>query len=99
MLPTGPQVWNDKECGDERGDADGHIDEEDPTPVDVCDQRAADGRAGQRRQACDTAPDPERRAAPLRREDRGQDRQRLRCQQRAADSLQDSRRDQLAGVL
>src|SRR5207247_3789179 len=84
---------------DKRGDGDRDVDEEDPSPVDVGDDRPADGRSGQRRQPGDTTPDAEGRAASLRRKDRGEDGEGLWGEQRAADALQHTRADELDGVL
>src|SRR5207247_9538091 len=84
---------------DKRGDGDRDVDEEDPSPVDVGDDRPADGRSGQRRQPGDTTPEAEGRAASLRRKDRGEDGEGLWGEQRAADALQHMRADELDGVL
>src|SRR5439155_20152602 len=61
--------------------------------------RAAQGRSGNCRETGDSTPYTKGSAAPLWRKDRGQDGERLRRQQGAADTLQDAGRDQLLGVL
>ena len=57
--------------GDDRGDADRDVDDEDPAPVDL-DQQPADRRAERGGDAADRRPDPDRDRALLGRE-RGQD--------------------------
>src|SRR5215472_1197277 len=73
--------------------ADRHVDEEDVPPVERADQQPAQGGSGDRSDAGDSAPDPERGTAPFRREDPGQDRQRLRHQQRGAHALHGAESD------
>ena len=99
MLAAGAEVRDQGEGGDQGGDADRHVDVEDPAPVDVRDDRAADSRSRDGREPGHATPDAERGAAPLWRKDRGQDRERLRRQQRTADALQDAGGDQLFRVL
>ena len=83
---------------DDPGDADRHVDEEDPVPVDVVDDQAAGERADRERERRDAGPDADRLAALLRRERRGDDRQRRRVHERRADALHDARADQEAGA-
>ena len=63
------------------------------------DEEAAHRRSGNGREPGDAAPDAEGCASPLGREDRGQDREGLGGEQRAADRLHHAGRDQLVGVL
>ena len=98
-MSSGAQVGDDDIGGNQRCDADRHIDEEDPAPVDVSDDGAADCGSGQRGQACHSAPHAECRAAALGWKDRREDGQRLRRQQCPAHALQDSGGDQLAWAL
>ena len=69
--------------GDER---DGHVDEEDRGPVEVLEQQAAEERAEADADRGHAGPDADRLAALLAREDVGDDRQRRRHDQRAADA-------------
>ena len=66
---------------------DRHVEPEDPLPRDPFDDRAADQRSHRDRQAPDPAPGAEREPASFRRHGRGEDRQRERGHDRAADSL------------
>ena len=70
------------------------VEPEDPLPRDPLDDGAADERADRDAEAADPAPDPERRAAPLGRERLGDQGQGERGDDRRAESLQGSRRDQ-----
>ncbi len=77
-------------------DPDRHVDEEDPTPVGVGDEQAAEDRAqrrrGQRRDHDDRA-----RPRPLRRRERPEQHRDADGRQHAsADALDDAERDQLA---
>src|SRR5207244_9127863 len=80
VRPARTYVRNDEERADERDDPDRHVDEEDPAPVEVGDDEASKGRPGDGRNADDRAPEPECRAHALAREDRSQDRERLRSE-------------------
>ena len=66
---------------------DRHVEPEDPVPRDAAHDRAADERADRDREAADAAPDAEREPAPLGRDRGGEDRQRQRRDDRAADAL------------
>ncbi len=83
--------------GDQRDDHDRQVDEEDPAPVGVLDQPAAGDRADRDPDAGDAGPDPDRLAALVRGERRGQDRQRRGHDERAADAHQAAHRDQQRG--
>ena len=80
-------------------DPDRDVDVEDPAPVDVLGDHAADQRPDRQRQRRDAGPDADRHAALPRRERRGDDRQRRRVHQRRADALHDARADQHAGAV
>ena len=83
--------------GSER-DSDRHVDPEDPVPGAELDHGAADERAERDGDPADPRPDAERETALLRREGVGQQRQRQRRHDRAADALQRAGRDQHAHV-
>ena len=79
-------------------DDDRDVHEEDRAPVEVLEQEAAGDRAehaGEPGRAC---PDADRLAALARREDVGDDRQRRRHDERAADAHERARRDELVGA-
>src|SRR5205807_7359680 len=99
VQPAGTNVRDDEECANERDDADRNVHEEDPAPVEVRDDEPTKGRAGDRGNADDRAPEAERGAHALAREDRGQDRERLRREQRTADALDDPGGDELTDIL
>ena len=65
---------------------------------EYCGDRAADDRAERDAEAAHRAPDAERDAAPLRRHHAGQQRQRQRHHDRAAEALHRPGRDQHADV-
>jgi len=76
----------ERERHDEKPDRDVHP--EDPLPRDALDDRAADDGAERDREAADTTtPGAEREAASLGRHAGGEDRERERRDDRAADSL------------
>ena len=79
-------------------ESDGHVDPEDPVPGAELDHGAADERAERDGDPADPRPDAERETALLRREGVGQQRQRQRRHDRAADALQRAGRDQQAHV-
>ena len=92
-------VGDDQECRDEGRDADRDVDEEDPRPAEICDERATNRRSGDGGETGHAAPNAERSSAPLGRKQRGDDGQGLRCQNGAADALEDAEGDELGGVL
>jgi hypothetical protein len=84
---------------DEGNDADRNVDPEDGLPAEVGDEESPERRSGDRGDAGDRAPDPKGRAAPVRGKDVGEDAERLRRQDGAADALDHAGEDQLAGTL
>ena len=78
----------------DRDHADRDVDEEDPVPVDVLGDQAADERADREGERGDAGPDADRRSPLLRRERDSDDRERRRVHQRRAEPLDDARRDQ-----
>src|ERR1700730_8697957 len=99
MAAAGADVRDDRERGDQGSDSDRDVDEEDPAPVDVRDDRPTGRGSGDGGESSDASPDSEGRSASLRRKQRRDDRKRLRRQDRAADTLEDASRNQLVGVL
>ena len=99
MVAARTEVGDDPESRRQRGDSDRHVDEENPAPIDVGDDGAANGRSSYGGEPGHATPDSECRSAALRRKDRGEDRERLRGQERTADSLQNACGDQLGRVL
>ena len=93
------QVGNDGEGCDQGADANRHVDEEDPAPIDVGDDRPAQGRSCDGGEPGDAAPDAEGSSPPLGREDRGEDRERLRREESATNALNDAGGNELPGVL
>ena len=94
----GPWLSSSRRLGEhDRDDADGDVEPEDPVPRDAVDDRAADQRAGRDGDAGDAGPDAERHAALAFGERRGQQRQRQRRDDRAADALDGAGRDQRVG--
>ena len=81
-------------ASDQADDADRHVDEEDPLPAQAVDEHAAGQRSDQRGDPGGRAPHAHRHTAPLGREDPGDRRQRLRREQRGADTLHDPGGDQ-----
>ena len=75
----------------DRADPDREVDEEDRLPADAVGEHAADQRADRDRGAGDRAPHAERGAAVAALEGGGQQRQRGREHERAADALQRAR--------
>jgi hypothetical protein len=76
------------------GQADGHVQPEDPLPADSLDDGAADDRAHRYSESADAAPRSQREAAPARGHCRAQDGQRQRGHDRRARALQRTRCDQ-----
>jgi hypothetical protein len=75
----------------ESDDADRHIDEEDPLPIQFVNEHSADQRPCQGGDPDGGAPDARRDAAMLRREDARDHRQYLRGEQRCAQALDHAR--------
>src|SRR4029077_19160096 len=75
VAPGRAQVRDDDECRHQRCDANGDVDEEDPSPIDVGNDGATDGRPGEGSEARDACPDAKRRAAAFWREQACQYRQ------------------------
>ena len=85
----------DEQVGrDDRDHANRHVDEEDPVPVDVLGDDAADKRADGEREGRDASPDANRRAALFRRECDGNDREGCGIHHGRADTLNHTRGDQ-----
>ena len=81
----------------EHGDADRHVDEEDPRPTERARERAAEEHAGRCAAAGDRAPDAEREVPLLSFLERGrQDRERRRREQGSTEPLGGAERDQRA---
>src|SRR5437867_391201 len=99
VQPAGTDVRDDEKCANEGDDADRNVHEEDPAPVEVRHDEAAERRTGEGRDSDDRAREAGRGAHALARKDRGEDRDRLRRQQRAADALDDAGGDELTGIL
>jgi hypothetical protein len=83
----------DAHTGHERGEADGHVDEEDPAPAGLHEQ-AAERRAGRRGDPPDRRPRADRDVAALGRELRQQQAERGGHQERGAEPLHGPRGDQ-----
>ncbi len=71
------------------------VDEEDPVPVEVLGEQAADHRPDREREGRDPGPDADRRAPLPGRERRRDDRERGRVHQRGTGPLEDAGGDQL----
>jgi hypothetical protein len=99
MSPSRPDIRNHEKGADQGDDAYRHVEIEDPAPVPVGDDQAAEGRPRHRGDADHRAGHAERRTAPLGWKDGHQDGDRLWRDQRAPDPLDDARGDQLVGVL
>ncbi len=85
----------DPALGDDHGeDGEGQVDQEDPAPVDVLDQRATDERTDRRRDAAEARPRADRLRAAVRLEGALDHRQAAGGQQRGADALEDAGDDQ-----
>ena len=92
-----PQVGHRDEGEHDGQHADRDVDEEDPLPAEVGDQIAAQGGAGDRGDTGHRTPHAERDAPLVGREDHRDRGQRLRREQRAADTLDDPEHDELLG--
>jgi hypothetical protein len=82
----------------DRGQADRHVEPEDPLPVDALGDRAADERAAGDRDPGDRAEQADRRSAALGREGGAEERQTQRQYQRRTETLDGARCDQPANV-
>ena len=81
-----------------QGEADGQVDEEDRAPVDELGQHAAEQHADRGAGAADRAPDAQRLGTLGAVEGARDDRQRRRGQQRGAEALSGTRREQHRGA-
>ena len=79
---------------DERGDAEGEVDEEGPAPAAELDEHAADGRTESGRDGRRGTPEADRVRPPVRREGGDDERQRGRHEHRGTERLHDARRDE-----
>jgi hypothetical protein len=89
-----PRLVDDEPGDDDRQDADGNVDEEDPVPADVLCDETADQRSDRQGQRGDARPDADRHPALPRREGGGDDRERGGVHEGRADALDDPRADQ-----
>jgi hypothetical protein len=89
-----PRLVDEERDRDQAEGSDRHVDEEDPVPVGVLRQQAADERADRERHRRDACPDADGRAALPRRERGGDDREGRRVHQRGAEPLDDACTDQ-----
>ena len=80
------------------GDAERHVDPEDPVPVEALGDRAADQWSGRDTETGDPAPDPDDRAAAVGRERRGEEGQPQGHHDRGTEALDGSEADQDAEV-
>src|SRR5205814_10125478 len=98
-LTRGVAALVDEETRREQArDPDRNVDVEDPAPVEMLRDEAADERPDRERHRRDARPDADRLAALPRRERGGDDRERRRVHERAAKALDDARADQEAAV-
>src|SRR5579859_4457120 len=89
---------NDESCN-QGDDADRDVDVEDPAPVDVSDDGAAQGGSSHCRETSHCSPYAKCSTATLGGEKSCDDGKRLWSQQRATDALQNTRCDQLIRIL
>ena len=95
VVELGAALAQEPEAGDEHGDPDRDVDEEDPRPAEDARQDAAEQHAGGAAAAGDGAPDAESGVALTAfGEDRRQERERGGSEQRGAEALQRAEHDQ-----
>ena len=99
LLGRVPRLVDEDPRREDAEDSDRDVDVEDPAPVDVLGDRAADERAERERHRGYAGPDSDRSPALPRWERGGDDRQRRRVHQRCAHTLHDARADQHAGAV
>ena len=91
----GTRLADDPQTHDEAKDPDRDVDEEDGSPADVLNEVSAERRTQREGETRDAGPDSDRLRALVGRERHRQDRQRSRHEQRTADALEASERDQV----
>ena len=99
LIPAETNAGKQPDAKGKGDDPDRHIDPEHRLPAEVGDEKTAEGRTRYRGDAGDGAPDTKGRPALVGRKDVCQDAQRLRGEDGAADSLDDTRQNQLPGTL
>ncbi len=98
MAELGAALGDDARADREHGEADRHVDSEDPTPPETLSQQAAEQRARRAADAADRAPRAKRAVALSALRERGrEDREARGRDDRAADALDGARSDQPRG--
>ena len=95
MALATPDAWDQQRRQDDGDDADGNVDEEDPAPPQVGDDKATQRRSRDDGETGECSKDAEDGAELLSREDAHRDRKHLRRHDRPAQALQGAGGDQL----